>query len=177
MSSGFDGNGVPETVKRSYFPFSFLALSVIALDQASKMFVVTRIRFHETYPVIDGLFNLVHVRNRGMAFGIMNRPDIEWSFYLLTATTLGAVLLLIIWFFRLRDEELGLVPGLSLIVGGALGNLIDRLRLHEVIDFIDFYVGTYHWPAFNLADSAITVGAFWLALKMLTSPVSKRMSR
>ena len=109
-----------------------------------------------------------------MAFGLMNRPDIEWGFYLLAVTTLGAVLLLIFWFTRLKDEERKWVLALSLIVGGALGNLIDRLRLREVVDFLDFYVGSCHWPAFNVADSAITVGTLWLALNMLTSHPSKK---
>lgn len=109
-----------------------------------------------------------------MAFGLMNRPGMEWGFYLLAVTTLAAVLLLIFWFTRLKDEERKWVLALSFIVGGALGNLIDRLRLQEVVDFLDFYVGPYHWPAFNVADSAITVGTFWLALNMLTSRPSKK---
>jgi signal peptidase II len=175
MFSCFDGDGVSGKVKKPYLLFALPALSVIVLDQITKLLVVRAIRIHETCPVIDGFFNLVHVRNRGMAFGLMNRPDMEWGFYLLTGTTLGAVLLLIFWFTRLKDEERKWVLTLSLIVGGALGNLVDRLRLREVVDFFDFYIGTYHWPAFNVADSAITVGTFWLALKMFSSHPPRKL--
>jgi signal peptidase II len=83
------------------------------------------------------------------------------------AATIGAVFLLAFWFTRLSGEEKSLVFGISLILGGAVGNLIDRLILHEVIDFLDVYIGRYHWPAFNVADSAITVGVIWLAINML----------
>jgi signal peptidase II len=174
MFSGRDGDGESGKVKRSYFLFALPALLVIVLDQITKFLVVGMIRIHETYPVINGFFNMVHVRNRGMAFGLMNRPDMEWGFYLLAVTTLGAVVLLIFWFTRLKDEEWKWVLALSLIVGGAVGNLIDRLRLREVIDFLDFHFGAYHWPAFNVADSAITVGTFWLALNMFTSHSSRK---
>jgi len=143
------------------------ALAVILLDQISKAVVIRTMPVHRAYPVIDGLFDLVHVRNRGMAFGLMNRPDSHFSTYLLMATTVVAVLLLLFWFTRLTKEERRVALGLSLIVGGALGNLVDRIRFGEVIDFLDFYVGPYHWPAFNVADTAITIGTFWLALNML----------
>jgi signal peptidase II len=83
------------------------------------------------------------------------------------AATIAAVLLLLFWFTKLKDEERRLIFGLSLILGGAIGNLIDRLRLREVIDFLDFHLGAYHWPAFNVADSAITVGTFWVAINLL----------
>jgi len=157
-------------MKRGYSLIILLSLAVMALDQLSKFCVVRAIRFYEHVPVINGFFDLVHVRNRGMAFGLMNRSDTGWASYLLAATAIGAVLLLIYWFARLRDNSWKVLVGFSLIIGGAGGNLIDRLRLKEVVDFLDFYIGPYHWPAFNLADSAITVGAFLLALHMLFSP-------
>jgi signal peptidase II len=143
------------------------ALAVILLDQISKYIVLRTIALHESIPVIGGLFSLVHTRNRGMAFGLMNRPGSDFSFYFLVAATIAAVLLLLFWFTKLKDEERRLIFGLSLILGGAIGNLIDRLRLREVIDFLDFHLGAYHWPAFNVADSAITVGTFWVAINLL----------
>ena len=143
------------------------ALAVIVLDQVSKWAVIRSLKVHESVPVITGFFNLVHVRNRGMAFGFMNRSDIDLAFYFLVAASLGAVVLLLIWFFRLKEGDIRLQLGLSLILGGALGNLIDRLRFGEVIDFLDFYLGPYHWPAFNLADSAITAGTFLVALSLI----------
>ncbi|MBP1739566.1 MAG: lipoprotein signal peptidase [Deltaproteobacteria bacterium] len=149
------------------------ALAVIALDQMTKHWIATRFPLHETQPLISGFFNLVHVRNRGMAFGIMNRPGADWGFILLLAATLGAVALLLFWFYRLNPEEKRMPYPLSLVLGGAIGNLLDRIRIGEVIDFLDFYLGPYHWPAFNVADSAITVGTIWLAASLLFHPGSK----
>jgi len=151
----------------------FLPLAVIALDQITKVVVSRTLQFHETVPVIRGLFNLVHLRNRGIAFGLLNRPGNDYIFYLLTMVTIGVVLLMLFWFTRLKDDERRIKFGLSLIMGGALGNLIDRLRLNEVIDFLDFHIGPYHWPAFNVADSAITVGTIWLAIAIILEAPSK----
>jgi len=128
-------------------------------------------------PVIKGFFNLVHVRNRGMAFGFMNRPDMDLGFWVLVSATVLAIGLLLFWFYRMKDEGTWTTLGLSFILGGAVGNLIDRVRLHEVIDFLDVYVGGYHWPAFNVADAAITVGAFMVGLSLfLTTPSEKTAS-
>jgi signal peptidase II len=157
-------------VKRPYTLFVLPALAVIVLDQVSKQLVLLAIPVHQGFAVIDGLFSLVHVRNRGMAFGFMNRPGFETGSFLLMAVTLLAVLFLIFWFMRLRPEERRMTLSLSLIAGGALGNLLDRVRLGEVIDFLDFHIGSLHWPAFNVADSAITVGTLWLALQLLLQP-------
>ena len=129
---------------------------------------------YESVPIIEGFFNLVHVRNRGMAFGFMNRPDMDFGFWVLVSATVLAIVLLFFWFYRMENENNWITLGLSLILGGALGNLIDRIRLHEVIDFLDVYVGSYHWPAFNVADAAITVGAFMVGLSLfLNSPAKK----
>ena len=155
------------TIKRNIYLLTLPALAVILLDQISKYIVTRSITFHESIPVISGFFSLVHTRNRGMAFGLMNRPGSDFSFYFLVTATIAAVILLLFWFTKLKDEERRLIFGLSLILGGAIGNLIDRLRLREVIDFLDFHIGTYHWPAFNLADSAITLGTFWVAISLL----------
>ena len=163
-------------MKKNYYLLTVPALAVILLDQISKYIVLRSIALHESIPVIGGFFGLVHTRNRGMAFGLMNRPGSDFSFYFLVAATIAAVLLLLFWFTKLKDEERRLIFGLSLILGGAIGNLIDRLRLREVIDFLDCHVGTYHWPAFNLADSAITVGTFWVAINLLFySPKSRKL--
>jgi len=143
------------------------ALAVVLLDQISKLTVMHSLRVYESVPVLTGFFNLVHVRNRGMAFGFLNRPDINFGFYFLVAASLGAIILLLFWFFKLKEIDNQITLGLSLILGGAVGNLIDRLRLREVIDFLDFHLGQYHWPAFNVADSAITVGTFLVAITIL----------
>ncbi len=149
------------------------ALAVLALDQITKYLILTRFPLYETKILISGFFNLVHIRNKGMAFGIMNRPGTDWGGILLVGATLAALGLLLFWFFRLKSEERGIAFPLSLILGGAAGNLVDRVRLGEVLDFLDFYIGPHHWPAFNVADSAITVGTLWLAGSLLFHPAFK----
>ena len=143
------------------------ALSVIILDQITKALILRGFSLHEHAPVISGFFNLVHVRNRGMAFGLMNRANSVFVFYALTAATILAVVLLLLWFYKLKEKDNRLIIGFSLIIGGALGNLIDRVRLGEVVDFLDFYINGYHWPAFNVADASITLGTFWVALNLI----------
>ncbi len=155
-----------EQFRRNYHLMIWPALVIILLDQISKYAVVRSLRLHESVPVVAGLFNLVHVRNRGMAFGFLNRPDINFGFYLLVLASIGAIVLLLIWFIKLKENDNMTILALSLVLGGAVGNLIDRLRLREVIDFLDFYVKGYHWPAFNVADSAITVGVFLVAINI-----------
>lgn len=142
------------------------AVLIILADQISKYAVMRYLRLHESVPVITGFFDLVHVRNRGMAFGLLNRPDINFGFYVLVAASIGAIVLLTVWLIRLKENDNLTVLTLSLILGGAVGNLIDRLRFREVVDFLDVYIGQYHWPAFNVADSAITVGTLLLAFTM-----------
>jgi signal peptidase II len=154
-------------VKKNYYLLILPAVVIIVLDQISKFLIVRSMHIFESIPVISGFFNLVHIRNRGMAFGLMNRLGSDFNFYFLVAATIVAITLLAYWFSRLKSEERKLILGLSLILGGAIGNLIDRLRFHEVIDFLDFYIGPYHWPAFNVADSVITVGTFWVAGNIL----------
>ena len=154
-------------MRKNYHLLIWPALSIVVLDQVSKYIVMTNIEIHRSIPVISGFFNLVHTRNRGIAFGIFNRPGSDLGYYLLLSTTFAAVILLLFWFSRLKREERILVPGLSLILGGAIGNLIDRIRLREVIDFLDFDLVLIRWPAFNMADSAITVGTFWVVLSLL----------
>jgi signal peptidase II len=151
------------------------ALVILFLDQISKLVVLCTIPLHGVVEVIGGFFNLVHVRNRGIAFGILNRPGGAGLFYvLMVLATVGAVCVLLFWFRKVKRENPRLVFGIALILGGAVGNLIDRLRLKEVVDFLDFFLGPYHWPAFNLADSAITVGTLWVAAHLLFHHPSKR---
>jgi len=151
------------------------ALLIIVLDQLSKLLVIRGLRVHESVPVIQGFFDLVHVRNRGMAFGFMNRAHADFGFWLLVSTSIIAIVLLLFWFFKLKDGDTCVTLGLSLILGGAVGNLIDRLRFREVVDFLDVFVGAYHWPAFNVADAAITTGTFLVVITLFfkRSPDSK----
>jgi signal peptidase II len=165
---------MPKRSGHNYPLIIWPALLIICLDQVSKFAVQGGLKVYESVPIIKGFFNMVHVRNRGMAFGFMNRPDMDFGFWILVSATILAVVLLLFWFYRMEDENNWMILGLSLILGGALGNLIDRLRLHEVIDFLDVYVGSYHWPAFNVADAAITVGAFVVGLNLFFSSPEKK---
>ncbi len=137
---------------------------LLAADQYTKSLAVQYLKDQPSIELIPGVLELFYLENRGMAFGLMNRPDPGMASYLLIAVTVIAVILILLWAFRLRHEDRRLLFGLSLILGGAVGNLIDRVRIREVIDFIDVYIGSYHWPAFNIADSAITVGTCWIAV-------------
>ena len=173
MPSSDDRSEVYFRVKKTTFLLLLPAIAVIALDQISKYIIASTITKYGAVAVIEGFFNLVHVRNRGMAFGLMNRPGHTFKYYVLVAATVCAIGLLLFWFKKMKDEDSKITLGLSLILGGAVGNFIDRIRLGEVIDFLDFYLGSYHWPAFNVADSAITIGILWLALMTLFGKTSK----
>ena len=165
---------MPKRSRHNYPLIIWPALLIVCLDQASKLAVQGSLKVYESVPIINGFFNMVHVRNRGMAFGFMNRPDMNFGFWILVSATVLAIILLLFWFYRMEDENNWMTLGLSLILGGALGNLIDRIRLHEVIDFLDVYVGSYHWPAFNVADAAITVGALMVGLNLFFSSPAKK---
>ena len=112
-----------------------------------------------THKVIEGFFSLVYVMNPGAAFGFLaGAPEIFRYFFFIGITSL-AMLLIIYYILKSKQERLPVIISLTLIFGGAVGNLIDRIRFGAVVDFLDFYIGTWHWPAFNVADSAISAGA------------------
>ena len=154
-------------MKRDYLLFIGVALIILLLDQASKWMVITHIEAHQTLSVIPGFFHLVLVKNRGMAFGIFSHTRSGFYYYFLLFTTIGATGVILFFFFWIKGDKRWLTIGLSLIFGGALGNLVDRVRLGYVIDFLDFFLKGYHWPAFNVADSAVTVGTFWLLFNII----------
>lgn len=149
-------------------------LLVIALDQITKLAVIRSLRPYESIPVIPGFFNLVHVRNPGIAFGLLSQLGTLWSSLLLSSLTAAALILLVLWWARLKEDDHRTAFGLSLVIAGAIGNLIDRLRFGEVVDFLDFFIAAYHWPAFNVADSAVTVGTLWVAWSILFEGPAKK---
>lgn len=140
------------------------AAALLALDQASKLLVMACIPEHRPVPVINGVFNLVNIRNRGAAFGFLNRSDIEWQFWLFLVATLVAIWAIVVLARSTRRPLL--LAGLGLILGGALGNLADRLRFRAVVDFLDLYWRGWHWPAFNVADMGICLGAVCACLAL-----------
>ncbi len=142
-----------------------IAALVMVLDQLSKWWVIESLPLHASVPVVDGFFNLVHIYNRGAAFGFLNRSDIEWQFWLFLVATIIAMLT-IFYLVRTSPRNGLLFSALGMVLGGALGNMIDRIRYRAVVDFLDFYVGSWHWPAFNVADIAICLGAVGTCLAM-----------
>jgi signal peptidase II len=154
-------------LKKDYHLFIVPALIVVLIDQISKWLVFNILKPNQIYPVIYGFFNLVLVKNKGMAFGIFSQSRSGFPFYFLLAATMLAIGVIIFFFFWTKSHQKWLTVGLSLVLGGAAGNLIDRLRLGYVIDFLDFFLKSYHWPSFNIADSAITIGTFWLMINII----------
>jgi signal peptidase II len=132
---------------------ALIAVAIAALDQLSKWLIVRSISPEETRVVISGFFSLVSVRNTGAAWGIFRDYNL-----VLTAISVLTVLGLYLFRHSFQLNRPSLRVALGLIAGGIVGNLIDRIRVGSVIDFLSFYVGEYHWPAFNVADSAICVG-------------------
>ncbi len=141
-----------------------IALSVIAADQITKWAIVSQFQLFELKP-ITSFFNLTLVYNTGAAFSFLSQAD-GWQRWFFSSVAIGVSVVLIIWITRLQDQQKILGAALACILGGAIGNLIDRLAYGYVIDFLDFYVNRYHWPAFNVADTAIFIGAGLLILDM-----------
>jgi signal peptidase II len=131
---------------------------ILVLDRLTKIIVDRTMSLHQSIPIIDGLFSLTYVRNTGAAFGILSGSHEAFRLPFLILVSVLALGFVVVMLKRLRDQETGLITALAFIIGGALGNLVDRVLYGEVIDFLDFYWSHYHWPAFNLADSCITVG-------------------
>lgn len=138
-----------------------LAAAVVAADQATKAIVLSRFQPGEGV-VLTPYFNMVLVYNKGAAFSFLSDAA-GWQTPLLVGFAVVAIAVVAHLLWR-SPERLVLSAGLALILGGALGNVIDRLRFGQVVDFLDFHAGAWHWPAFNVADSAITVGAVLLIL-------------
>ncbi|WP_027722646.1 signal peptidase II [Maridesulfovibrio zosterae] len=151
---------------KRYTIAGLITVVTLILDQLTKIAIREKMVLWASDTIIPGFFNLVHVINKGAAFGFLNRGDISWqrSFFIaVTIVALGAISFLL---KSVKDNDRFQVIGLGCILGGALGNLIDRIVYGEVTDFLDFYFGSYHWPAFNVADIAICVGAFFMIISM-----------
>jgi signal peptidase II len=144
----------------------------LALDQASKFYIDQTFTLYQSLVVIENFFNITYIRNQGAAFGIFSDSSLRIPFFLTIAVVASVVILWVI--HRLKDEQKVFGFGLSLIFSGAIGNLIDRIRLGEVIDFLDVHWYRHHWPAFNVADSAISVGVVLLIWDMWRDERNKR---
>ena len=163
-----------DILKRFVF-FLIIAIPVVVLDQISKLYIEYNFFLGESVKVISGFLNIVSVRNRGAAFGFLR--DHNSILGVPIFLVIGFVALVVILYIYLKEDELFFWRriGLSLVLAGTSGNLIDRIRLGEVIDFVDFHFKSFHWPAFNVADSAITTGAVLLIVSLaFQSPSSQK---
>jgi signal peptidase II len=145
----------------------FATVAVMTLlDFITKAYISSTMFLHESFVVIGGFLNITYVRNPGAAFSFLADAPPVFRFVFFVTVTVLAIILVLTYITRSKIEEPFMTFALSLILSGAVGNLIDRVRFGEVIDFIDVYIGSHHWPAFNVADSAISVGAVILLLEM-----------
>lgn len=151
---------------KSKIILGWVAFIVIA-DQLTKFIVDQTMPLHHSIPVIDNLFSLTYIRNTGAAFGILSGSAASFRLPFLVLFSLLAIGFVVTMLRRLPDKEIGLITALAFILGGAIGNLIDRIAYGEVIDFLDFYWASFHWPAFNLADSFITIGVLITVLYLI----------
>ena len=144
-----------------------LALAVFAVDRLTKWMIETRMSAFDSVTVIPGLFDIVHSQNRGAAFGLFADSTSEWRTFLLIGFSSVALIVLAGMLWKSGRMDRRTTIALSLILGGAMGNVFDRIRWGTVTDFLLFYIGTHQWPAFNAADSCIVIGCGLLALDLL----------
>lgn len=144
-----------------------IALAIFIFDRITKWLVIRNIILDDTVSVIPGFFRLTHLENPGAAFSLFAESPSLLKTALLVAISVAALVVVGLLLWKRRDAFNATTIALSLILGGALGNLWDRLAFGKVTDFLDFYVGIHHWPPFNVADSAIVAGALLLMLRML----------
>lgn len=153
-----------------YAKLRYLAvtLGIVAFDQATKYWAYTHLRNNEDVTVITSCFKLSYVENRGIAFGLFNNSHNTAKTLVLSGISLLAVVLVSYFILTTAPYKRLLLVALTLILGGIIGNMVDRIHLQFVIDFLELYFGSYHWPNFNIADAAICIGAGLLTIDILT---------
>jgi len=154
-------------LKNKYAKLAVVAGLVVLADQVTKALILEYLPYQQSITVVAGLFDLTHIHNPGGAFGLMATMSKTVRTVVFLLASSAAVGLIFYFYVKTPPSFAFLAVGLALIFGGAIGNLIDRVRLGVVVDFLDVYLGNYHWPAFNVADSAITVGIFIFGFHLL----------
>ena len=159
--------GSPTTASAGgkYLWVAIVALSIVLLDQVTKLWVAASMRLHQSTPVVDGFFNLTYVRNTGAAFSMFADHAAGFRVPFFVVASLVAVVVILSFVRHVPASQKLALAGCAFVLGGAVGNLIDRIAYGEVIDFLDVYWRDWHWPAFNVADSFITVGVVVLLLR------------
>ncbi len=154
-------------MKKNIIVFILGSAAIVILDQITKAAILKNFFIHESRPVIDGFFNLVYVMNPGAAFGFLANMSETFRYLFFIGITVLVMALIIYYIATSKSQNMLYVISLTLIFAGAVGNLIDRIRFGAVVDFLDVYIGTAHWPAFNVADSSITCGAVLMIWGMI----------
>ncbi len=144
-----------------------LSAAVFAVDRVTKAVIEARVSAFDVHPVIPGFFDIVHSQNRGVAFGLMNDSTSAWRTVVLIVFSAAALLLVAGLLWKASRLDRWTAAGLALVLGGAAGNLFDRILWGRVTDFLEFYIGDLHWPTFNVADSCIVIGSGLLLLELL----------
>jgi signal peptidase II len=152
-----------------------IAAVVVLLDRVSKWAIAQRITLYDSVDVFPGFFRLTHVQNQGAAFGLFSESPSEWKVTMLILFSVAALAVVSTLLWKNGNAMNATAIALSLVFGGALGNLWDRVANGRVIDFFDFYLGSHHWPAFNVADSAIVVGALLLLSEIFMAPQEEKV--
>lgn len=156
------------SIQKKYLLTIVISLSVIVIDQFTKYLIIKSFALHQSLDLIEHYLTIVYIRNQGIAFGLLAGQGGGTRVILLVVASLLAIAFIVYLLSGLKNKQTYATVTLSLILGGALGNLIDRIRWGEVVDFIDVHWYHYHWPAFNCADSAISIGLVLLILGMFT---------
>ena len=153
---------------KKYFIFLIQFPIILILDQWTKYLIVSNFKLGESINIIDYFFNLTYVRNRGAAFGMLSNLSPNFRDPLFIFIPIIVLIIIGIIFIRIKPHQVLIAVSLTLIMGGAIGNLIDRLKYGYVVDFLDFHwKATYHWPAFNVADSCIVIGVGFMFIESL----------
>lgn len=152
-----------------------IASLVVVLDRLTKWIIAQNIMPNDSVDVIPGIFRLTHVQNQGAAFGLFSDSPSEWKVAMLILFSVAALAVVSALLWKNGNAMNTTAIALSLVFGGALGNLWDRVASGRVIDFLDFYIGRHHWPAFNIADSAIVVGALLLLSEIFLAPQEEKV--
>jgi len=158
-------------VKNKYLALLFVSGILIVTDQYTKFMVSLHIPLNYSIKVVEGFFNLTHIRNSGVAFGLFASQQSEYKALMFIAISTIAIIAILVIFHQTPKEKKMVQTGLILIFSGAIGNLIDRILHGEVIDFVDFFINRHHFPAFNIADSCITVGVIMMVIDLFFGEV------
>jgi signal peptidase II len=158
-------------MKNKYVLLFFVSGVLIVMDQYTKLMVSLHIPLNYSVKVVEGFFNFTHIRNSGVAFGLFASQQSEYKALMFIAISTIAIIAILVIFHQTPKEKKMVQTGLILIFSGAIGNLIDRILHGEVIDFVDFFINRHHFPAFNIADSCITVGVIMMVIDLFFGEV------